>query len=47
VQAAKTGDTETVAKELTFVAVTTAQDAASTFRASVAAAKARLAFRRR
>jgi hypothetical protein len=50
VQAAKTGDgeiTDLVKKELAFVATTTAQDAASTFRASVAAAKARLSFRRR
>lgn len=45
VQAAKTGNTQTVAKELAFVATSTVQDAATIFRGKVAAARSRLSQR--
>ncbi|WP_315705030.1 MULTISPECIES: hypothetical protein [unclassified Bradyrhizobium] len=45
VQAAKTGDTEAIAKELAFVATSAVQDAKAVFRDQVTAARNRLAAR--
>jgi hypothetical protein len=43
IRAVKTGDTETVKKELAFVATTAAQDATTALRSQTLAARTRLA----